>query len=82
MSPRNPTTRCSLRAPNLKEPEIGKRSCPGITSQLEYVSRSELVIKTTMKKFFIQPLAFDDTEASTRSNMVLPQWGDLFNRIS
>jgi hypothetical protein len=27
-------------------------------------------------------LAFGDTEASTGSKMVLPQWGDLFNKIS
>jgi hypothetical protein len=31
---------------------------------------------------FSQPPAFGDTEESTRSKVVLLQWGDLFNRIS
>jgi hypothetical protein len=82
MPPRNPTTRCSPRAPKIKELETGEGSSPGTVRQLEYAPRPEPVVKTTTKKVFIQPLAFGDTEASTRSKVALPQWGDLFNRIS
>jgi hypothetical protein len=81
MSPGNPTTRLSLREPKLKEPEVGEVSSPGATKQLEYNPRLELVFKTTTKKVFIQPPAFGDTEASTGSNMALPHWGELFNKI-
>jgi hypothetical protein len=49
---------------------------------LEYIPRPEHVIKTSTKKKIIQPTTFGDTEASTEYKMVLPQWGDLFNRIS
>jgi hypothetical protein len=42
----------------------------------------EPVIKTSTKKDFVQPSAFGDIEASTRSKLMLSQWGDLFNRIS
>jgi hypothetical protein len=50
--------------------------------QLEYIPRLEPVIKTTIKKVFIQPWTFGDTEARTRSKVALPQWGDLFNMIN
>jgi hypothetical protein len=82
MPPRKTTTRRSLRAPKLKEPEIGEGSSLGTARQLEYVPRPEPVVKTTTKKIFIQPLAFGDTEASTGSKVVLPQWEDLFNMIN
>jgi hypothetical protein len=49
---------------------------------LEYVLRLELVVNIAMKKVFIHPLAFGDTESSTGSKMAVPQWGDIFNRIS
>jgi hypothetical protein len=49
---------------------------------LDYAHRVEPVIKTSTKKYFVQPLAFGDTEASTRYKLILPQWGDLFNEIS
>jgi len=49
---------------------------------LEYAPREESIIKTFTKKYFIQPPAFGDTEESTRSKVALPQWGDIFNRIS
>jgi hypothetical protein len=82
MSPRNPTTRRSPRAPKLKEAETGEGSSPGTARQLEYTPRVEPVIKTSTKKSFVQPLVFGDTEASTGSKVMLPQWGDLFNRIN
>ena len=65
MPPRNPTTRRSSRAPKLKELEVRKGSSPGAAKQLEYTMRPKIVIKTSMKKAFIQPPAFEDTEAST-----------------
>jgi hypothetical protein len=34
------------------------------------------------RKFSSNLQAFGDTEASTRSKVALPQWGDLFNMIS
>jgi hypothetical protein len=82
MPPRNPTTRCSPRAPKLKEAETGEGSSPGTVRQLEYAPRAEPVIKTSTKKSFVQPLVFGDTEENTGSKVMLPQWGDLFNRIS
>ena len=82
MLARNQTTRCSPRAPRLKELETGEGSSLGTTRQLEYVPRLEPVVKTTKKKVFIQYLALGDTEASTGSKVALPQWGDLFNMIS
>jgi hypothetical protein len=77
MSPRNPTTRCSPRAPKIKEQETGEGYSPRTTRQLEYVPRVEPFIKTTTNKFFIQLLTFGDTEASTRSNMVLVTCKDM-----
>jgi hypothetical protein len=82
MLPRKPTTRRSPRAPKLKELETCEGSSPGIARQLEYAPKVEPVVKTKTKKVFIQPLAFSDTEASTRSKVALPQWGYLFNMIS
>jgi hypothetical protein len=82
MSLRNPTTRHSSRAPKVKELEVGEGSSPGISKKLEYVPRPEPVIKTTMKKVFIQAPAFGNTEASTGSKMALPHWGEIFNKIS
>jgi hypothetical protein len=82
MPPRKPMTRCSPRAPKLKEAEIGEGSSLGTTRQLEYTPREEPVIKTLTKKAFIQPMAFGDTKETTGSKIMLPQWGDLFNRIN
>ena len=81
MSPRNPTTIYSLRAPKLKILETSEGSSPGTTRQLEYVPRPEPVIKTETKKVSIQPPSFHDREACNGSKMVLPQWGDLFSKI-
>jgi hypothetical protein len=81
-NPRNPTTKRSPRAPKLKEAEIGEGSFPGTARQLEYAPRVEPVIKISTKKAFIQPPVFGDTEASIGSKVMLPQWGDLFNRIN
>jgi hypothetical protein len=82
MLPRKSATRCSPRAPKLIEPEADEGSSPGIVRQLDYVPRPKLIAKTTKKKIFIQPSAFADTEASIGSKVVLPQWGDIFNRIN
>jgi hypothetical protein len=60
---------------------VGEGCSPGTAKQLEYTPRSEPVIKTTMKKFFIQPLTFGDTKVRTGSKMALPHWGELFNKI-
>jgi len=81
MPQRNPMTRFLLRAPKLKEAEIGEDSSPSTARQLEYSPRVDTTIKTSMKKDFIQPLVFDDIEETTRSKIILPQWGDIFNRI-
>jgi hypothetical protein len=35
-----------------------------------------------MKKVFIHPPNFGDIEETARSNMALPQWGELFKKIS
>jgi hypothetical protein len=82
MPPRNPTTRCSPRAPKLKEAEIDEGSSPGTVRPLEYARRVELVIKTLMNKEFIQPMVFGDTKMTTGSKVMLTQWGDIFNRIN
>jgi hypothetical protein len=82
MTPRKPTTRRSSRALKLKEIELGKGSSPRVSKQLEYALREEPIINTKMKKVLIQPPTFGDTKASTESNMVLPHWGELFNKIS
>jgi hypothetical protein len=79
---RKPTTKRLLREPKLKEDEIGEGSSPGTMRQLEYAPRVEPVIKTSTKKSFVQPPTFGDIEASTRSKVILPQWGDLFKLIS
>jgi hypothetical protein len=72
MPPRKPTTRRSRRTPKLKEPDLGEGSSPGVTKQLKYTPRPELVIKTTKKKVFNQPLTFGHTEGSTGSKVTLP----------
>jgi hypothetical protein len=82
MLSRNPTTRRSLRAPKLKEAETCKVSSTGTARQLEYAPRAEPVIRTSTRKAFSQPPAFGDIEGSTGSKVMLPQWGDLFNRIT
>jgi hypothetical protein len=55
-------------------------SSPGVARQLEYTPREEPVIRTSRKKAFVQPPVFNDTEGSTRSKVMLPHWGDLFNK--
>jgi hypothetical protein len=82
MSSRNPTTKRSLRAPKMKEPEVGEGSSLGATKQLEYTLSLELINKTKTKKVFIHPPAFGDTEARKRSKMELPHWGEIFNNIN
>jgi hypothetical protein len=82
MPPRKPTTRHSLRAPKLKEAEIGEGSSPDTARQLEFYPRAEPIIKTSTKKAFSQPRTFGDTKATTWSNMMLSQWGDLLKRIN
>jgi hypothetical protein len=52
-----------------------------MSRQVEYTPREELVIKTSTKKDFVQPLIFGDIEVGTRSKLMLPQWVNLFNRI-
>ena len=49
MTPRKPTTRCSLRAPKLKEVEIGEGSSLGAARKLEFSPRVEPV---SMSRFF------------------------------
>jgi hypothetical protein len=80
MPPRNPTTRCSPRAPKLKEAETGEGSSPGTVRQLEYTPRVELVIKTSTKKAFVQPPVFGDTEASTWIQSNAPTVGGPFQQ--
>jgi hypothetical protein len=81
MPPRKATTRRSTRAPKLKEPEVGEGSSPRSAKQLEFTLRPKPVIKTSMKKAFIQPLTFGDTEARIGSKTTLPHWGELFKKI-
>jgi hypothetical protein len=54
----------------------------GAARELDFSSKEEPVIRTSTKKEFSQPPTFGDTEASTGSKVVLPHWGDLFNRIN
>jgi hypothetical protein len=82
MLPKNPTARRLLRAPKLKELKTGEGSSPRTARRLEYAPRVELVIKTSTKKYFIQPTVFRDIEANTRSKVMLLQWGYLFNIIN
>jgi hypothetical protein len=82
MPPRKPMTRHSPRAPKLKEAEVGEGSSPDTVRQLEFSTRVEPIIKTSTKKEFSQPPSFGDTEASTGSKTMLPQWGYLFNKIN
>jgi hypothetical protein len=80
--PRKSTTRRSSRVPKLKEPKLGEFSSPWVAIKLEYMPRSEPVIKTLTKMDFIQPPAFGDTEASMWTKVALPHWGDIFKNIS
>jgi hypothetical protein len=82
MSPRNPTTIRLSRPPKLKEVETGEGYSLGTMRQLEYAPRVEPIITTSTKKYFTQPLAFSNTEERIGSKLIVPQWGDLFNRIS
>jgi len=82
MPPRKPMTRCSPREPNIKEVEIGEVSSPSTVRQLEYTPRVEPIIKTSTKKYFIQPLVFGDTKETTGSKIMFPHSRDLFNRIN
>jgi hypothetical protein len=81
MPPRKTMTRCSPRMPKMKEAEVGEGSTPGAGRNLDFVSKIELVIHTSTKNHFTQPLAFDDTEVSTRYKLMLPHWGDIFRKI-
>jgi hypothetical protein len=82
ISLRKPITRHSPREPKLKEAETDEFSYPGTMRQLQYTPRAKLVLKTSTKKSFVQPSVFGHTKASTRSKVILPQWGDIFNRIT
>jgi hypothetical protein len=82
MPPRKPMTRHFPREPKLKEANIGEGSSPGAARKLEFSPKVESVIKTSTKKAFSQPPTFCDTKETTGLNMILPQWGDLFNRIN
>jgi hypothetical protein len=82
MPPRKSTTRCLPRAPKLKEAKVGEGYSPDVVRQLEFATKVESFIRTYTKKEFAQPPAFGDTEASIGSKIILPQWGDLFNRIN
>ena len=75
-------TKRSSRAPKLKEVDIGEGSSLDTARQLEFSPRVDPIIKTSTKKAFSQPPTFGDTEASTGSKIILPQWGHLFNRIN
>jgi hypothetical protein len=61
MPPRMSTTRHLPRESELREANIGEGSSPGTARQLEYAPRVDSVIKTSMKKEFIQPLVFGGT---------------------
>jgi hypothetical protein len=66
----------------MKEAETGEGSSLGTARQLEYAPMAKPAIKTSTNKYFFQPLTFNDTESSTGSKVILPQWEDLFNIIS
>jgi hypothetical protein len=80
--PRKPTTRRSPRIPKRKDAEVGEGSTPGAARDLDFSSKAEPIIFTSTKKEFSQPPTFGDTKESTGSKVVLPHWGDLFNRIN
>jgi hypothetical protein len=75
MPPNKPSTRISLRAPKLKESEVGEGSSPGATKKLKFAPRMEPVIGTSTKKISTQPPAFGDNEANIGTKVVLPHWG-------
>jgi hypothetical protein len=66
----------------IKEAEVDEGSSPGVARQLDFVAKVEPVIRTCTKKAFSQTPAFGDTEASTRSKIMLPQWGHFFSSIN
>jgi hypothetical protein len=66
----------------MKELEIKEGSTPMTTREIYFVSKTDLVIRTSTKKQFTEPLAFGDTEASTRSKVMLPRWGGIFKKIN
>jgi hypothetical protein len=75
-------TRRSSRAHKLKEENMGEESSPVLRKQLEFSHRAEPVIKTLTKNAFVQPPTFGDTKETTGLKIILPQWGDLFNRLN
>jgi hypothetical protein len=81
MPPKKPTTRKSLRAPRLKEPEVGEGSSLVIARQLEFDPMLVPIIKTTSKKAFIQPLAFGDPKVNIGTKTVFPCWEEIFKKI-
>jgi hypothetical protein len=68
--------------PKMKELEIDKGRHWFPQENLISFQKMESVIRTSTKKQFTQPPAFGDTEASTRSKVMLPHWGDIFNKIN
>jgi hypothetical protein len=80
--PRNQNTRRSPRVPKLKELEVGEGSSLAAAKQLEFSLRLEIVIKTSTKNYFTQPLAFRYIEENTGGKAVLPHRGKLFKKIN
>ena len=72
MPPRKPTTRHSLGTRKIKELEFGEGYMMSTARVLDFSSRTELVIRTSTKMNFTQPLAFNDTEERKGSKGVLP----------
>jgi hypothetical protein len=81
MHPQRTVTRRSPRTPKGKELEVGEGSSPAVAKELEFAPKAKTVIQISTKKQFIQPPTFRDTEASTASKVLLPPWGDLYNKI-
>jgi hypothetical protein len=82
MPPRNLTTRLSPRMTKLKEPEVREGSTLSVARELDFSSKTKYVICMSTKKQFIHPPMFNDTEVTTGYKVVLPHWGDLYNKIS
>jgi hypothetical protein len=70
------------RTPKMKEEKVGKGSTPSAARELDFVSKTKLVICTSTKKDLTQPSTFDNTKASTGSKVVIPHWGDLYRKIN
>jgi hypothetical protein len=81
MPPRKPTTKKSPRASKLKEPEVGEVSSPMVMKQLEFSPKPVPIIKTSTKKVFIPPSAFEDMEARIETKTILSHWRELFQKI-